>query len=119
MHRSVRSYDVLEYSSNITVEEVKFQEDDDIEYRDGTLIKSNGTLFFSMINDGSMKEQEKDPLSVIARAQGSFSMKLSGCKIVSHNERRKRAIKGIDDSSSQEETLMAKLDEGNNRTYFA
>jgi hypothetical protein len=116
MHRSIRSYDVLEYSSNIGAQDVHFYEEDDIEYRDGTLIKSNGTLFFSTdkTNDGSFKTHETDPLSSVTTAQGSFSMQLKACKFVSSDDRRrKRAVQqqDLDRSFAKEENLMAKFDQ--------
>ena len=120
MHRTVKSIDILEHSSEVGAEDVEFHEEDDIEYRDDKLVKSNGTIFISIdkTSGGSVRGQlDTDPLSGIATAQGSFSMQLKECNIVSHEERGRRAVpQSLDDSSSVEENLMAKYDEGKHKS---
>ena len=123
MHRSIKSKDVFEYSSNIGAQDVLFYEEDDIEYRNSTLVKSNGTLFFSIdkrIIDRSLKtDEDTEPLSIMTTAKGSFSMELKRCKIVSggDGERRKKDVwQDLDSNSAVEETLMATFNQGKKRT---
>ena len=95
----------MEYSSGVSTRDVQFNEEDDIEYRDGRLVKASGTM--SLTIDNKRKVEGDDRFSDIDRARGSFSMELKGIRIAQHSRRRRAVKEHLDSGSSVEENLMA------------
>ena len=48
MHRTITSDDVMEYPMHVPPRDVQLVKEDDIEYRDGRLVESNGTTRVSL-----------------------------------------------------------------------
>ena len=110
MHRTVTSDDVLRFPNDISPRDIQFHEEDDIEYRDGRLIKSNGTVHLSL--DKSVTIQETDGQSDIVTIHGHFYLQLLDCRDIPSDYRSRRAIQSdLESTSSLEETLMASVDE--------
>ena len=113
MHRTINSEDVIEYPMHVRARDVSLHEEEDIEYRDGRLTKSNGTMSISIdtskTSADSNREESDDEFSNVFSAHGSFTMELRLCRVSS---RRERAVQeNVDSSSSVEEGLMATVDE--------
>ena len=120
MHRSISNDDVVEYPANIPAGDVELVEEEDIEYKDGRLVKSNGTMHLlvervmsTQQDDGTPTEDHEDEFSNIFNVRGNFSMELRVCRLVPRTARRRRdAVReNIDRDSSSEETLMASFDQ--------
>ena len=56
MHRTIDSEDIIEFPMHIPTRDVTLHEEEDIEYKDGRLIKSNGTLHLSIDSSTSRLE---------------------------------------------------------------
>ena len=121
MHRIFTNKDVIEYPVNVPAEDVELFEEEDIEYRDGTLVKSNGTMHISVEKHvsphkediGADEKQDAD-ISKMLNAHGTFVMELKVCRLVPLAARRRRnAVREfINRDSSSEESLMATFDQG-------
>ncbi|CAI8009366.1 hypothetical protein GBAR_LOCUS6308 [Geodia barretti] len=120
MHRSISNDDVVEYPANIPAGDVELVEEEDIEYKDGRLVKSNGTMHLlvervmsTQQDDGTPTEDHEDEFSNIFNVRGNFSMELRVCRLVPRTARRRRGAvrENIDSDSSSEETLMASFDQ--------
>ena len=123
MHRSVSSDDVVEYPTNIPARDVELVEEEDIEYRDGKLFKSNGTMNVSIekalssqdeFTPDSADENQDDNFSNMFNARGSYAMELKVCRLVPLTARgRRNAVrKHFNRHSTAEESLMASFDQG-------
>jgi HEAT repeat protein len=111
MRRTIDSEDIIEFPMHIPTRDVKLHEEEDIEYKDGRLIKSNGTLHLS-IDSSTSRLEGSDEFSNAFTAHGSFSMELKICRISARFSRKRRAIqKSVDGIYSVEENLMATFDE--------
>jgi hypothetical protein len=111
---------VVEYPANIPAGDVELVEEEDIEYKDGRLVKSNGTMHLlvervmsTQQDDGTPTEDHEDEFSNLFNVRGNFSMELRVCRLVPRTARRRRdAVReNIDSDSSSEETLMASFDQ--------
>ncbi|CAI8021652.1 hypothetical protein GBAR_LOCUS12822 [Geodia barretti] len=112
MRRTIDSEDIIEFPMHIPTRDVKLHEEEDIEYKDGRLIKSNGTLHLSIDSSSTSRLEGSDEFSNAFTAHGSFSMELKLCRISARFSRKRRAIqKSVDGSYSVEENLMATFDE--------
>ena len=112
MRRTIDSEDIIEFPMHIPTRDVKLHEEEDIEYKDGRLIKSNGTLHLSIDSSSTSRLEGSDEFSNVFTAHGSFSMELKLCRISARFSRKRRAIqKSVDGSYSVEENLMATFDE--------
>ena len=114
IHRTVTSDDILEYSSGIPTRDVQLQEEDDIEYRDGRLVKSSGNMHLSV--DKEIHSSDDDSLGIaefadVVTAHGSFLMELEECRTPLHTRRRREVEQYLDEGLSLEEGLMATYDE--------
>ena len=121
MHRSISNNDVVEYPINIPEEDVELTEEEDIEYKDGRLVKSNGTMNISMEKALSSQEEftpddidQDNNFSNMFNARGSFVMELKVCRLVPLTARgRRNAVrKHFNSDSTSEESLMASFDQG-------
>ena len=104
----------MEYSSGIPTRDVQLQEEDDIEYRDGRLVKSSGNMHLSVDKEIHSSDDESPGMAEFAdvvTAHGSFSMELEECRIPLHTRRRREVEQYLDGGSSLEEGLMATYDE--------
>ena len=113
IHRTVTSDDILEYSSGIPTRDVQLQEEDDIEYRDGRLVKSSGKMHLSVDKEIHSSDDESPGMAEFAdvvTAHGTFSMELEECR-TPHTRRRREVKQYLDGGSSLEEGLMATYDE--------
>ena len=93
VHHTVSSDDILEYSNDINPKDVEFIEEDDIEYRDGRLLKASETIHLSV--DRRMSERESDgddDFSDVVTAHGSFSMELKECRTAPKSRRRREKL---------------------------
>ena len=118
MHRTITSADVMEYSTEIPARDVDLVEEEDIEYRSGRLIKSNGTMHLS-VERGRQEDTDSDDnleqqFSNVFNARGSFNMELKLCRLVPLTARRRRnAVRqNLNGAYSSEESLMASYDKG-------
>ena len=114
IHRTVTSDDILEYSSGIPTRDVQLQEEDDIEYRDGRLVKSSGNMHLSVDKEIHNSDDESPGMAEFAdvvTAHGSFLMELEECRSPLHTRRRREVEQYLDGGSSLEEGLMATYDE--------
>ena len=120
MHRSITSGDVVEYPANIPAGDVELMEEEDIEYKDGRLVKSNGTMHLSVQrvvssqqDDETSTENYDEEFANVLNARGTFSMELRVCRLVPLTARRRRdAVRlNIDRETSSEESLMASFDQ--------
>ena len=120
MHRSISREDVMEYPTHIPVEDVDLVEEEDIEYRDGKLFKSNGTLNLTVerVRPSHVESPapDDDKFQNMFNARGSYSMELGVCRHVRLTARRRRSKvrRSLQSKSSSEETLMASFDQGCN-----
>ena len=93
-------------------------EEEDIEYRSGRLIKSNGTMQLSVergLQEGTASDDNlEQQFSNVFNARGSFNMELKLCRLVPLTARRRRnAVRqNLNGDSSSEESLMASYDGG-------
>ena len=123
MHRTITSADVMEYSTEIPARDVDLVEEEDIEYRSGQLIKSNGTMHLSVERghqeDTASDDNLEQQFSNVFTARGSFNMELKLCRLVPLTTRRRRnAVRqNLNSDSSSEESLMASYDKGNELEY--
>ena len=120
MHRSISNNDVIEYPMDIPDKDVELTEEEDIEYRDGRLVRSNGTMNISMErtlsshNELTPDDSEDNNFSNMFNARGSFLMELKVCRLVPLTARgRRNAVREhFDSDSTLEESLMATFDKG-------
>ena len=112
MHRSISTEDVMEYPMHVPPRDVLLVKEEDIEYRDGRLAKSNGTTRVSFDKTNS-SESSEDPSGVnitgMFTFDGSFSMELRACRLIPHTTRRRREAvrRSLASDQSSEENLMA------------
>ena len=114
IHRTVNSEDVIEYASHVPPREVQFHEEDDIEYREGKLVKSNGTVHLSLDRSAPLSHRDGgDQLFAdVFTTRGSFNMELRMCRVIQRSSRRRRATQQtIEGSQSLEESLLATINE--------
>ena len=114
IHRTVNSQDVIEYASHVPPQEVQFHEEDDIEYREGKLVKSNGTVHLSVDRSAPLSNRDGgDQLFAdVFTTRGSFNMELRMCRVIQRSSRRRRATQQkIEGSQSLEESLLATINE--------
>ena len=118
MHRIITSEDVMEYPMHVPPRDVQLIKEDDIEYRDGRLVKSNGTTRVSVdqptsYDDISPDEDGETDYPNVFNVSGSYTMKLKACKFVPQATRRRRSFaqRNLDSDSSSEENLMASFDQ--------
>ena len=118
MHRTFTSDDVIEYAMHTPNREVQLVEEEDIEYRDGRLYKSNGTMHLSVdqampINDREEDNIEDEDRPDVFNVHGSFTMELKVCRLVGRTSRKgRRAVQqSLDSDTSSEESLLASFDQ--------
>lgn len=111
MHRTISSGDVMEYPMHVPTQDIDLIKEEDIEYRDGRLVKSNGTTRVSLDHAASQNGISPDEARIFT-VSGSFSMDLKVCRHIRHATRKRSIIQQkIESESSLEETLMASFDE--------
>ena len=112
MHRSISTEDVMEYPMHVPPRDVLLVKEEDVEYRDGKLAKSNGTTRVSFDKSNS-SESSEDPSGVnitgMFTFDGSFSMELRVCRLIPHTTRTRREAvrRSLASDKSSEENLMA------------
>ena len=118
MHRTVVTEDVVEYPMHVPPKDIQLVKEEDVEYREGRLSKSNGTTRFSLNrkftdNIPTIHTPGDDPDIDMFTFDGSFSMELQVCRLVPQATRRRRAItrQYLANDLSSEENLMAAYNE--------
>ena len=118
MHRTIMTDDVVEYPMHVSPRDIQLVKEEDVEYREGRLLESNGTTHVSLNRKftDSMHTTDRpgdDPDINMFTYNGSFSMELQVCRLVPQATRRRRAItrQYLDSDSSSEENLMATYNE--------
>lgn len=117
MHRTIDSEDVQEHLMEVPPRDIDFHQEDDIEYRDGRLLRSNGTMTFSLrgatpVTGGEEESRETDEFSPVFSTNGSFYMQLKVCRFVPPAARRRRAVvRSLVSGASMQENLMAVINE--------
>ena len=118
MHRTVMTDDVVEYPMHVPPRDIQLVKEEDVEYREGRLSKSNGTTHVSLNrrftdNAPTHDTSSDDPDIDMFTYDGSFSMDLQVCRLVPQAARRRRAISKqyLVSDLSVEENLMSVYDE--------
>ena len=118
MHRIITSEDVMEYPMHTPPRDVQLVKEEDIEYRDGRLVRSNGTTRVSLdqptsYDDISPDEDTETDYPDVFTVSGLYTMKLKACRFVPQAARRRRssAQRNLESDSSSEENLMASFDQ--------
>lgn len=114
MHRIITSEDVIEYPMQVNSKDIQFVKEEDIEYRDGKLVKSNGSTILSLNQEHVPQEGSEGYFVDIFTVSGSFSMELSVCRPAPRTTRKRRnsVQRNLQSAHSLEETLMASFDQG-------
>ena len=124
MHRTFTSDDVIEYTMHIPRRKVQLVEEEDIEYRDGRLYKSNGTMHLSVDQAMPITDREEDnsiedeDCPDVFNAYGSFTMELKVCRLVGRTSRKsRRAVQqSLTSDTSSEESLLASFDQSKEKS---
>ena len=118
MHRTVTSEDVVEYPMHVPPRDIQLVKEEDVEYREGRLFKSNGTTHVSLNqkfadNSPTSDTPGDDPAIDIFTFDGSYSMELKVCRLAPQATRKRRAItrQRLASDSCSEENLMAAYNE--------
>lgn len=114
MHRIITSEDVIEYPMQANRKDIQLVKEEDIEYKDGQLVKSNGTTILSLDKEHvPHKTSERDFVDIFT-VSGSFSMELRACRLAPHATRRRRnsVQRKLQSAYSSEESLMGSFDLG-------
>ena len=99
----------MEYPTHVSPQDVLLVKEEDVEYRDGKLTKSNGTTRISLGRNTSSELGEDSNNTGIFTFDGSFSMELRACRLIPHTTRRRREAvrRSLASDQSSEENLMA------------
>jgi len=118
MHHTVMTEDVVEYPMHVPPQDIQLVKEEDVEYREGRLSKSNGTTRVSLKrkftnNSPTSDTPGDDPDIDMFTYDGSFSMELQVCRLVPQAARKRRAItrQYLSSDLSVEENLMSVYDE--------
>ena len=104
MHRSVRSNDVKEYSSDTQPSDIRLMKDEDIEYRSGTLYSSSGTTSVQILTFQQQQQrqlaEEMDPPSNLTdpntfAVNGSYTLERMQCYTVSKSEAAQKSKRSV------------------------
>ena len=123
MHRTVTNDDVIEYAMHTPNREIQLVEEEDIEYRDGRLYKSNGSMHLSVDKAMPITDHEEDSIEdedrpEVFNAHGSFTMELKVCRLVGRTSRNgRRAVQqNLESDTSSEESLLASFDQSERKS---
>ena len=118
MHRTVMSEDVVEYPMHVSPRDIELVKEEDVEYREGRLSKSNGTTHVSLNRRLTDKTSTSDtpgddPAVDMFTFDGSYRMELKVCRLAPQATRKRRAItrQHLASDSCSEENLMAAYNE--------
>ena len=105
MHRSVKSGDVIEYSTGARKRDIKLNKEEDIEYRDGYLYHSSGDTSLKFKTRSSDESQHS--LSDAFSARGSYTLDLEECYVQSEKDktRQRRSLNDRMTENMKEEGL--------------
>ena len=112
MHRRIEEDDVISYSTGAPKEDLKFTQNEDIEYRNGSLHHSSGNTEVK-IKDSQGRENEDDDqpsLSDILSARGSYTLDLQHCYSAPQRQGDRQRRNVQIDENMQQEDLSAKFD---------
>ena len=114
MHRTVRSEDVSEYSTEKPTDEIETATDEDIEYRLGRLEKSSGNTTFRLVNKTNSDVNSSFSLEQAFAGRGSYSMGLDSCRKMNKYAMslQKKKVLSEMQTNSKEEGLAATRNEG-------
>ena len=108
----------MEYPMHVSPRDIQLVKEEDVEYREGRLFKSNGTTHVSLNqkfadNSPTSDTPGDDPDIDMFTYDGSFSMELQVCRLVPQAARKRRTIstRYLSSDMSVEENLMSAYDE--------
>ena len=114
MHRHIENDDIIAYSSGAKKSTFHLIKDEDIDYRQGILQHSSGSIVVELNNVQNQSEKEM-PISKALSSQGSYTMDLQQCYTpAKHRQnRQRRSMDRKMSASVKEEDLKAHFDSGN------
>ena len=109
MHRTVMTEDVIEYPMHVSTQDILLFKEEDIEYQEGYLTKSNGTTRVSFNSKSYSEEDNNTDMVDVFTLDGQFSLELKVCRRIPHVSRQKRSVVSeyLASDLSVEEKLMA------------
>ena len=119
------SEDVMEYPIHASQQDIQVDREENINYRDGILLQSNGTTQVSskgnILSNASTFSDSNGAADIdldIFMVHGYFSMELQVCRLVPHATRKRRETnrRNLASGLSCEESLMAGFNESKNIT---
>ena len=114
MHRHIENDDVISYSSGAKKNRFHLVKDEDVDYRQGTMQHSSGSI---LVEPQNIQNEGKKEMSVskALSSRGSYTMDLQQCYTpAKHRQSRQR--RGLNRKMRTiiiEEDLKAKIDTGN------
>ena len=100
MHRSIKSDDVIDYSTGARKRDIQLTKDEDIEYRDGILYHSSGDSLVKIKDRKETQDDSQKSFSDAFSAHGSYNLDLHECHPQTVEE-RSRQRRNVDDQMSQ------------------
>ena len=118
MHRRVNTEDIIDYSTRVPKDDFKFEQTEDIEYRNGSLLHSSGHTEYNFTqNHREENIQDEHSFTDIFSARGSYTLDLLRCYSLPYITRQMRSMNEAEDV--QEENLKAKVDPGKPHLMYA
>ena len=111
MHRHIDGDDVIDYSTGAKKKNIKLLKDEDIEYRDGFLYHSAGSIVLRIKEGQDPKAVEKSVAEAFV-AEGSFTLDLEHCYVPTKHvqSRRRRSVSEEMQKDSKEEDIQTHYD---------
>lgn len=113
MQRTVEESDIIDYTTGMPKNDLKFKQVEDIEYRNGSLYHSGGYTEVKVKKDlnDDVEDEHQPSFSDIFTARGLYNLDLQHCYSVPHRQRVKQRRSVQIDDDMQEENLRATVDE--------